>query len=153
MKTILGVLVVLCVAGLAACGDKASGAVGTWVLDSAATFEASRGGLLGPAQLPPDAAKAMEAQMKAGFEKMTVTITIKSDDTFTGKFALGDQEKEDNAGTWSAAGDKVTLQPKTKNGQPATGNAAKAMTLTLKGDTLSGKPDANAPVTIVLKRS
>ena len=152
MRKLFSVFAVLCAASLAACGGD-SGPEGKWVLDAKGSFEASRGGL--KAQIPPGApaelAQQMEAEVRKTFDAMTVNVTLKGDKTFTSKAIMRDLT-EDATGTWSVSGSQVTLQTKTKDGKPAEGDNAKSMTLTWKGDTMSGKPDANSPLMLVLKR-
>ena len=149
MKRLFSVLVVLCAAGLSACGDKgADGPVGTWVLDTKAFFDQNTELFGGVATGGPEEQKA-----RAELEKsMQTTMVLKADKSFTGDFVMMGQSTK-VAGSWSASGDQVTFTAKTKNGEPVTGKDTKPWTLTVKGNSMSGKPDAETPVTIVLKRA
>jgi hypothetical protein len=203
MKTIFGMLVVLCATGVVGCGDKDSGPEGTWVLDTNAFFDANRAMFMGQvqegldqakagmaqldqalAQLPAEQREAMRKQAReqmldnAGehrelmeaflrspeeatrlgekmarkqLDSMKATLKLKGDKTYESSYVMG-SNTENGSGTWSASGNQVTIQPKVKKGEPVTGDDAKAWTVTLSGNTMSGKPEANGP-TIVLKRA
>jgi hypothetical protein len=144
MRKFLGVLVLFGAAGLVACGDKDSAAVGTWTLDTTASFEASRAELLEQLGVPAE-------DLRKQFDTLRLTLTLKADKTFTSKFVMG-PKTEDATGTWSLTEDQVTLRTKTKDGKPAEGDDGKSMSLTLKGDTLGGKTAGRVPMTVVLKR-
>jgi hypothetical protein len=99
---------------------------------------------------PKEAMDLVEKQARAQLSSMKVTVVVKDDGTYESKYQMGGEVEPGN-GTWKLEGDQFTLTRKTKNGKPVEGKDARSWTLTLKGDTLSGKPEANGP-TIALKR-
>ena len=102
--------------------------------------------LRSPAEGRALAMKKAKDQMKG----LTYDVEFKADKTWTGHGAgMGDSHKV--SGTWSLEGDQLTIVTTTKNEKPATGDDAKPFKATLKGDTITGKPEANGPV-VVLKR-
>jgi hypothetical protein len=152
MQRIFGVFVVLVAAGLAACGGESSAAEGTWTLDTDALFTSNRATIQG--MMPPGGDEAMMKEFEEGFRRqiqgMKATITLKGDHTYASAFSMPGAPSEDGSGTWTMSGDTVTIQPKVKNGKKVEGE--KAWSLTLKDGTLTGKPDPNVPLTLVLRR-
>jgi hypothetical protein len=101
---------------------------------------------------PEEARKLIEQKARTDIEKqMQATMTFKGDKSWTGDFVMMGQSTK-VAGTWSATGDQVTLKTTKKNDQPATGDDAKTLTMTVKGDVMSGKAEEGLPITLVMKR-
>jgi hypothetical protein len=98
---------------LVACGDK-GGFVGTWTFDVAGSRKALE------ASLPAGADKSMLDAMIQMMEKgMDITIEIKSDSTWTGKFRMemmGQSKTTSGAGTWRGDGSKVFLKSTEEDG-------------------------------------
>jgi hypothetical protein len=96
-----------------------------------------------------EGAKAVEKMIEDKLKDAKATIQVKGDNTWTGEFSGMGEAEEKVAGTWTKDGDNFTFTTKTKNGQPASGDDAKSMTFTKKGDRLEGTIDGHP---ISLKR-
>ena len=156
MRLHLAFAVSILALALPSCGDKGgsgggggSGPVGTWVLDTATTLkdalDEAEAEMTQRLEVVPaehrDAAKKEVAQqiemMRAGMTVHEGTLTIQADKTFSVSMFKGGQPGDTLSGTWTEAGDTITLTHTTKNGKPTTGNDAEPdLSLTLRGGLL-----------------
>jgi hypothetical protein len=114
-------------------------------------------------QVPPeqrDIAKAMmqgdqageaaiERMVDAQMGKISGTLEVNSDKSFTTDFHMGAEKTEKRVGTWSQDGANYTFVTKTKDGQPVDAEEAKPLVLTLKDGRLTGMKEGQE---IVFKR-
>jgi len=154
MKRILAFLLSFALmAGVTACGDKSSGGgagggpVGSWSIDLEKAID------MGMAEakkqlnaMPEDQRKMAEEMMggKAAREMMTkqmadlkMDVTVNADKTFTvASSEPGGKTTDNMTGTWEEKDGKLVFTTKTKNGQPATGAAAKVVEAKMVGGSL-----------------
>jgi hypothetical protein len=95
--------------------------------------------------------KVEDARKKlADIEKISMILTLRRDGTATYVATMPGEPEENGVGTWSQAGDQVTIVPKTVNGKPAEGGKAEPKTFTFKDNTLT---ITEGPMTIVFRRA
>jgi hypothetical protein len=139
-----------------ACSGSSSPAVGTWTIDSKATFDAVSAELKASV---PEAQQAMMLQMMQGvMDSMQVEFTLNGDQTFASTMkaspppipgAAAKAEAQDVKGTWQADGNSITLTTTHFDGK----ERVEKMTGTLDGATLKIVDNSQGkPMTLVLKR-
>lgn len=115
MRHLLLTLGLITSLALAACGGDASGPAGTYEIDKTdikALIIAGAKKQAGVEELPAAAMAKVEEMLAS----MSATLVLKSDGTYTFKADMGG-EKEDESGTWSLDGDKLTTQATQKAGK------------------------------------
>jgi len=65
--------------------------------------------------------------------KMSIELTLNANKTYTQKMNFGDR-KNTSEGTWSIAGNKLTITPKTRDGKPVQGRGAEPRVMTVSAD-------------------
>ena len=143
----LGLLAVTCLLPLSA-----------WAADVTGTWSGKI--QMDVSKLPAEA----KAQATKALAKVKVTMVFKKDKTYTSSVTGSpDGVNHSTTGTWSQAGDKVTLKAKTRDGKAAPSTQAQTFLVSGDGKKMSsttkaakkpgGSPAASAPsVTIVLVR-
>lgn len=164
---------------LSACGDKSSGGgstgggtaavatdpksgVGVWSADMTPFIAMMKPmlemglkaaeSMAGTGADPAEAKKELDKakQKIADLEKMTFVMDLRQGGAAFVRSSEGGSGPEDGVGTWTQAGDQITVTVKTMNGKPAEGNKAEPKTMTLKDGVLTM---AEGPFTLHFKRT
>jgi hypothetical protein len=158
-KTCIALALVSCLA-FAACGSggedggsgdsgqPASPAVGTWVIDTAATLKSIESGL------DPNTPPQMVEQMKEMIGAIKGKMKVNADGTFTGDMEMpspmgGEAESQRGEGTWTLEGDQFSITTTSENGQPKENPDTE--TATLKDGVITVSP-AGAPFSIIFRK-
>jgi hypothetical protein len=120
---------------LAACGDSASGPVGTWVIDMD-----HMKGKLKEMGMPEEMLKNMDAGMG-------VTWEIKSGGTWTAKGKM-QGDAIDESGTWKLEGETLTVVKTSDKGK----DVNEPLAAEYKGDVIELKPEADMPFSLRMIR-
>lgn len=132
----------------------ASGPVGTWKIDGAATLEANRAAVDAMvAQVPEGQRPMVLAMMTETFNAMDGTLVMVADNTLTGTMSMndpmtGETEVTTLTGSWAKNGDAYTITSR-EDGK----EVDETQTATITGSTLSMVAEGEErPMTLVFQR-
>ena len=132
----------------------ASGPVGTWKLDGAATFEANRAFIeTGLADAPEEQKTMVMGMMSETFNSMGGTISLAADHSLNATMSMtnpmtGEADVSTMTGSWAKVGDAYTLTTREEGN-----DTDKVGATTIEGDVLKmTMDDAGGPMTFVFQR-